>query len=104
MVGDRSEGTARRRWDVLPCRDRDRAVVCPDFWGAYRAAVPAGPHAPGGKDSGLTAPGERFGCTLRQRCGRFVRRTLSLSKCPRNHLGALWYFIRLYNRSLRCRP
>ena len=34
---------------------------------------------------------------------QLVRKTLSFSKCPRNHLGALWYFIRLYNRSCRCR-
>jgi insertion element IS1 protein InsB len=37
---------------------------------------------------------------LRQRCARFVRKTLSFSKCVFNHLGALWYFIRHYNESL----
>ncbi len=103
VVGDRSEDTARRLWAALPAGYRDRASVCTDFWGAYRAAVPADQHLPGGKDSGLTAHVERFWCTLRQRCSRFVRKTLSFSKCDRNHLGALWYVIRLYNRSCWCR-
>ncbi len=38
IVGDRSEDTARRLWDVLPCRYRNRAIACTDFWSAYRAA------------------------------------------------------------------
>ncbi len=104
VVGDRSENTARRLWDVLPCRYRDRAIVCTDFSSAYLAAIPADRHAAGGKEAGLTCHIERFWNTLRQRCSRLVRKTLSFSKCPRNHLGALWYFIRLYNRSLRNRP
>ncbi len=104
VVGDRSEGTARRLWDVRPCRSRDRAIVGTDFWAADRAAIPAERHAAGGKDAGLTCQVERFGCTVRQPCGRLVRKALSFSKCPRNHLGALWHFIRLYNRTRRCRP
>ena len=101
VVGDRSEDTARRLWDVLPCRYRDRALVATDFWSAYSAAVPYDRHAPAGKEEGLTNHVERFWCTARQRCSRLVRRSLSFSKCPRNHLGALWYFIRHYNQSLR---
>ena len=104
VVGDRSEDTARRLWAALPAADRDRAIVGTDFWSAYRAAVPEGRHAAAGKEAGLTAHVERFGNTLRQRCGRLVRKTLSFSKCDRNHVGALWDFIRLDNRSRRCRP
>ena len=104
VAGDRSEETARRLWDALPCRYRDRAVVCTDFWSAYLAAIPAERHAAAGKEAGLTCHIERFWNTLRQRCSRLVRKTLSFSKCPRNHLGALWYFIRLYNRTRRNRP
>lgn len=104
VVGDRSEGTARRLWAALPAAYRDRAIACTDFWSAYRAAVPEERHAAAGKEAGLTCGIERFWCTLRQRCGRLVRKALSFSKCDRNHLGALWYFIRLYNRSRRCRP
>ena len=101
VAGDRSEDTARRLWDVLPCRYRDRAIVCTDFWSAYRAAIPEERHAAAGKEAGLTAHIERFWCTARQRCSRLVRKTLSFSKCPRNHLGALWHFIRHYNVSRR---
>ena len=103
-VGDRSEDTARRRWAALPTAYRDGAMACTDFWSAYRAAVPEERHAAAGKEEGLTNHVERFRGTLRQRCARLVRKTLSFSKCDRNHVGALWYFIRLYNRSRRCRP
>ncbi|MEO2090209.1 MAG: IS1 family transposase, partial [Gemmataceae bacterium] len=48
---------------------------------------------------GLTNPVERFWLTVRQRCARFVRKTRSFSKCLENHLGALWFFINLYNSS-----
>jgi IS1 family transposase len=102
VVGDRSDDTARRLWDALPPAYRAGAVVCTDWLPAYRAVVPEERHAAAGKEAGLTNHVERFWCTLRQRCGRFVRKTLSFSKCARNHLGALWHFIRLYNRSIRC--
>ena len=101
VVGDRSEDTARRLWDVLPCRYRDRAIVCTDVWTADLAAIPAERHAAAGKEAGLTCGVERFWCTARQRCSRLVRKTLSFSECPRNHLGALWYVIRHYNVSKR---
>ena len=101
VVGDRSEDTARRLRAALPAGYRDRAIMCTDFWSAYLAAVPEERHAAGGKEAGLTCHIERFWCTVRQRCGRLVRKTLSFSKCPRNHLGALWYFVRHYNASLR---
>ena len=101
VVGDRSEDTARRLRAALPAGYRDRAIMCTDFWSAYLAAVPEERHAAGGKEAGRTCHIERFWCTVRQRCGRLVRKTLSFSKCPRNHLGALWYFVRHYNASLR---
>ena len=97
VVGDRSAVTAQRLWDALPAAYRAGAMVFTDFLASYQVVVPASQHQAVGKDTGLTAHVERFWCTLRQRCARFVRKTLSFSKCPRNHLGALWYFIRLYN-------
>ena len=102
VVGDRSEETARGRWAALPAAHPGRAVMWTDFGSAYSAAGPSEPHAPGGKEAGLTCGIERFGCTARPRCSRLVRKTLSRSKCPRNRLGALWYFIRHYNVSRRC--
>ena len=100
VAGDRSEATAQCLWDALPDEYRDQAIVCTDFWSAYRAAIPPDQHVAAGKGDGLTNHIERFWCTLRQRCARFVRKTLSFSKCEWNHVGALWYFIRHYNASL----
>ena len=97
VAGDRSESTARCLWEALPDEYRDGAIVCTDVLAPYRAVVPADRHAAAGTDAGLTGHIERFWCTLRQRCARFVRKTLSFSKCPDNHVGALWHFIRLYN-------
>ena len=97
VVGDRSAGTARRLWDALPRGYRTGVTVFTDFLASYQVVIPAARHQAVGKETGLTAHVERFWLTLRQRCARFVRKTLSFSKCERNHLGALWYFIRLYN-------
>ena len=97
VCGDRSERTAECLWDALPDEYRDGAIVCTDFWSAYRAVVPEGRHAAAGKEAGLTCHVERFWCTVRQRCGRFVRKTLSFSRKVENHVGALWFFIRQYN-------
>jgi insertion element IS1 protein InsB len=99
VCGDRSEATAQCLWDALPDEYREGAIICTDFWSAYQAVIPEDRHAAAGKDAGLTNHVERFWCTLRQRCGRFVRKTLSFSKCVENHVGALWYFVRRYNQS-----
>jgi insertion element IS1 protein InsB len=100
VVGDRSEATAQRLWDAVPEPYHAEAMVFSDFWAAYAAVIPESQHTPCGKEAGKTNHIERFWCTVRQWCSRFVRKTLSFSKCPRNHLGALWYFIRHYNESL----
>jgi IS1 family transposase len=101
VAGDRSERTAQCLWDALPDDYRDQAIMCTDFWSAYLAVVPEERHAAAGKDAGLTCHVERFWCTVRQRCARFVRKTLSFSRCVENHVGSLWDFIRHYNASLR---
>jgi IS1 family transposase len=101
VCGDRSARTAQCLWDALPDEYRDGATVCTDFWSAYRGVVPADRHAAAGKEAGLTCHVERFWCTVRQRCGRLVRKALSFSKCVWNHVGALWDFIRYYNASLQ---
>lgn len=99
VFGDRSEFTARCLWEALPAEYRNDAVFCTDFLAAYRAVIPDERHAAAGKDAGLTNHVERFWCTVRQRCARVVRKTLSFSKCLENHVGALWFFIHLYNAS-----
>lgn len=99
VVGDRSEFTAECLWLSLPDEYREHALFCTDFPPAYRAVFPEERHAAAGKDAGLTNHVERFWLTARQRCARFVRKTLSFSKCLENHLGALGFFIHLYNSS-----
>ena len=96
-VGDRDEFTARCLWEALPPGYQKRAIVATDLLPVYRAVVPEDRHAAAGKDAGLTNHVERFFCTLRQRCARFVRKTLSLSRRMENHVGALWDFVRRYN-------
>lgn len=99
VVGGRSEFTAECLWLSLPDEYREDAIFCTDFLVAYRAVVPEERHAAAGKEAGLTNHVERFWCTVRQRCARFVRKTLSFSKCLENHIGAIWFFIHLYNSS-----
>jgi insertion element IS1 protein InsB len=101
MVGDRSENTARCPWEALPEPYRGAATVFSDFSVVDRAVVPGHRHVACGKEQGLTNHVERFWCTVRQRCGRLVRKTLSFSKCDSNHIGSLWYFVRHDNASLR---
>lgn len=97
VVGERDEYTARCLWEALPLEYRERTIVATDLLPVYQAVLPERWHASGGKEMGLTAQVERFFGTLRQRCARFVRKTLSFSRKVENHVGALWYFIREYN-------
>ena len=71
-----------------------------DFWPAYDAVFPKRTHRLCGKGEGETCYVERWNCALRQRLGRFVRKTLSFSKCERMHQVALRLFVHRYNLSL----
>jgi IS1 family transposase len=62
--------------------------------------IPSAQHTAAGKDSGLTAPGERWNNTRRQRLGRFVRKTLSFSKSEEMHELCLRLFLHHYNLAL----
>jgi len=53
-----------------------------------------------GKETGETAHIERFNNTIRQRLGRFVRKTLSFSKSDTMHEICLRLFLFRYNRTL----
>jgi IS1 family transposase/transposase-like protein len=96
-VGDRSEKTARRLWEKIPEGLRREAYFFTDFWRPYMAVIPEERHLPVGKETGFTSYVERFNCTLRQRCSRLVRKTLSFSKKLRNHILAIKLFICHYN-------
>jgi len=102
-IGPRTKATARKLWASLPAVYRQCAVCYTDFWDAYAAILPSKRHRASGKESGQTNHIERFNNTLRQRCSRLVRKTLSFSKKLANHIGALWYFIHDYNAQQRAK-
>ena len=71
-------------WERVPedCRE---CRSLSDFWEAYAAVLPEGTRHCAGKEAGETAHMERWCNTLRQRTGRFARKTLSFSKKQWRH-------------------
>jgi IS1 family transposase len=95
-IGDRSENTCSRLWKATP--QSYRVGHCyTDFWSAYQAVIPEEQHSAVGKETGETAHIERWNNTLRQRLGRFVRKTLSFSKSLLMHDACLELFLHRYN-------
>ncbi len=99
VIGDTSAATCRKLWQRIP------AIYCTghcfsDFWEAYRLVIPAAQHTACGKETGFTAHVERWNNTLRQRLGRFVRKSLSFSKSDTMHEICLLLFLHDYNLSL----
>jgi len=100
VIGDRSEKTCQRLWRRLPARCRALHSFS-DFWEAYQKVFPKETHRCVGKETGETAHMERWYNTLRQRLGRFVRKTLSFSKSEVYHHIVLKWFITEYNLDRR---
>ena len=96
VIGDRSEKTCRNLWERIPEAYRSCRTFS-DYWDAYQMVFPEQTHSSVGKKSGETNHIERWNNTLRQRLGRFVRKTLSFSKSERFHEMALAIFIHRYN-------
>jgi len=95
-IGDRSKETCQILWDGIP--EAYRSGHCfSDFWDAYQAIIPEEQITQVGKETGETAHVERWNCTLRQRLGRFVRKTLSFSKSTLMHTICLDLFLHRYN-------
>jgi len=95
-VGDRSKETCQRLWNSIP--EAYRSGHCySDFWSTYQAVIPEEQHTAVGKETGQTAHVERWNNTLRQRLGRFVRKTLSFSKSLLMHDACLSLFLHRYN-------
>ena len=95
-VGDRSEKTCQILWEAIPHAYR-KGHCYTDFWKAYQAVIPEEQHTAVGKETGETAHVERWNNTLRQRLGRFVRKTLSFSKSLLMHDACLKLFLHRYN-------
>ena len=83
-------------WQRVPKGYRHKLVYT-DFYEAYISALPRWQHRPCGKGSGKTCTVERMNNQIRQRLGRFVRKTLSFSKCPKMHESCLHWFLQNYN-------
>jgi len=79
-LGDRTRKDAEKLWESLPEEYRNFAKSYTDFWQSYRQVIPEERHCPSSKESGEINYIERFNNTLRQRCSRLVRKTLSYSK------------------------
>jgi len=97
--GDRTENTCRILWDRVPSAYKE-AIVFSDYWSAYRAVIPNEQQRPVGKETGETAHIERWNNTLWQQLARFVRKTLSFSKCIKMHEIRVKFFIHRYNTEL----
>ena len=100
-VGGRGIETCQQLKQSIPPMYHHAATVS-DYWEAYRSVF-GDNHRCVGKESGETNHIERWNNTLRQRLGRFVRKTLSFSKNHQNHEASLLLFIHHYNAHARHR-
>jgi insertion element IS1 protein InsB len=98
-IGDRSKVTCLRLWQAIPHAYK-HCHTFSDFWHAYQYVFPAETHHGVGKESGETAHMERWNNTLRQRVGRYVRKTLSFSKSDTYLEMVTKWFIVQYNLGL----
>ena len=99
FIGDRSAASCQKLWQQIPDSYRDGHCFS-DFWEAYQKVIPAEQHTAAGKETGCTAHVERWNNTLRQRLGRFVRKSLSFSKSEEMHEICLRLFLHRYNLAL----
>jgi len=96
-IGERSKKGAQGLWENIPDKFKSDSHFYTDFWESYDNVIPPKQHTKCSKSSGKTSYIERFNNTMRQRCSRLVRKTLSFSKKLENHIGAIWNFIHHYN-------
>jgi len=99
VVGDRSAETCRRLWESIPDSYR-RSWFYSDGWEAYQTVFPPDRHEAVGKETGETDHMERWNNTLRQRLGRYVRKTLSFPRKLENLKNHLGLFVNDYNKTL----
>ena len=94
-VGDRSYIAFSELYSKVPneykeCQSRS------DFWEAYDN-LPKRLHQKCGKETGETSPVESVNNVIRQRLGRYVRKTCSFSKSTVNHIKVTGLFLQEYN-------
>ncbi len=99
LTDDRSEGSCWNLWRRIPV-DYRKCHSFSDFHKSYAAVFSEETHRSVGKWTGETNHMERWNNTLRQRIGRFVRKTLSFSKSYWWHDKITHWFINTYNLSV----
>jgi len=99
VLGPRTDFTAVDLRNAIDPRYR-RCATFSDYLSSYEAVFPPSLHRSVGKESGETAHMERWNNTLRQRNGRFVRKTLSFSKSAEMHLAVVRLWIATYNLTI----
>jgi insertion element IS1 protein InsB len=99
VTGNRTDSICQRLWEQIPSAYQ-ACHTFSDFWKAYDNTFPEKTHRSVGKETGETAHMERWNNTLRQRVGRFVRKSLSFSKNQWWHDKVTQWFIIDFNRSL----
>jgi IS1 family transposase len=90
-IGERNQESALGLWLSIPEALREKALVFTDDLAAYAAVFDKGQHQTEGKKQ--TTKIERLNNTLRQRCSRLVRKTLSFSKSWQNHYLAIRFLL-----------
>jgi IS1 family transposase len=93
-VGNRTKKDAKILWNKIPEKYREHCCFDTDQLKAYQSVIPQDQHY---TKKILTQALERFNCTVRQRCSRMVRKTISFSKNWNNHILALRYFFWQFN-------
>jgi len=94
-VGERNQESALGLWLSIPEALRQKALVFTDDLAAYVAVFQKGQHQTEGKKQ--TTKIERLNNTLRQRCSRLVRKTLSFSKSWQIHYLAIRFLLVNFN-------
>ena len=94
-IGGRNQEGALGLWLSIAEKLRRKALVFTDGLAAYANVFDKGQHQPEGKPQTIKI--ERLNNTIRQRCARLVRKTLSFSKTWENHYLAIRYFLVHYN-------
>ncbi len=94
-IGDRDHVAFNALYAKVPkefkeCQSRS------DFWEAYDN-LPKSLHQKCGKETGETTQVESVNNVIRQRLGRYVRKTCSFSKSIENHIKVTGLFFQEYN-------
>lgn len=98
VIGTRTDNLCKKLWNKIP-ETYKQCTSYSDFHASYERVIKTGRHHSVGKETGETAHIERWNNTLRQRIGRFVRKTLSFSKKTSYHHMTTKLFVCTYNFS-----